>query len=250
MTQKPYDNIIDENPSTLAKWIRYVTKLRLEDIGNTDAANKALATLTASAVAYDPTTSGMAATQVQAAIDELRVYAVANLQPPGAMMVYGGTVAPTGWLLCFGQSLLRADYPALFTAIGTTYGAADGTHFNVPDIRGRVVAGQDDMGGSSANRLTGLSGGVDGDVLGGTGGEESHVLVTAELAAHQHASSLSQNGGEIYGTGGSFTAGQGCEVAFNAIEGGEPVALSSSVGSDTAHNNVQPTIILNYIIKT
>lgn len=72
----------------------------------------------------------------------------------GTVLPFAGTAAPTGWLLCYGQSLLRADYPNLFTAIGTTYGAADGTHFNVPDLRGRSPIGKDDMGGSAAGILT------------------------------------------------------------------------------------------------
>jgi microcystin-dependent protein len=108
--------------------------------------------------------------------------------PVGGLMDYAGSSAPTGWLLCYGQSLLRADYAALFTAIGTTYGAADGTHFNVPDARGRVAAGKDDMGGSAAGRLAnGVSGSVSGTTLGGAGGTESHTLTSAESAAHTHS---------------------------------------------------------------
>lgn len=63
--------------------------------------------------------------------------------PSGAIMDFAGTVAPTGWLFCNGASLLRsgAGYDALFAAIGTTYGAADGTHFNIPDTLGRMTVG-------------------------------------------------------------------------------------------------------------
>lgn len=106
--------------------------------------------------------------------------------PFGVMWEYGGTAAPSGWLLCFGQAVSRATYANLFAVIGTTFGPGDGsTTFNVPDFRGRVAAGQDDMGGVSANRLT-VAGGLDGDVLGGAGGAETVALSIANLAAHTH----------------------------------------------------------------
>lgn len=165
---------------------------------------------------------------------------LANVTPVGAILDYAGASAPAGWLLCYGQSLLRADYADLFTAIGTVYGAADGTHFNVPDLRGRIAAGQDDMGGSSANRLTnpaGTTGGIDGDGLGNTGGAETHQLTTAQLAAHSHANV----GGTVSGGSGDFVVGSTSNGALGA--------KNASAGSDTAHNNVQPTIILNKIIK-
>lgn len=160
------------------------------------------------------------------------------LNPAGAIIMYGGTTAPTGWLLCYGQAVSRSTYADLFTAIGTTYGSGDGsTTFNVPDIRGRVVAGQDDMGGTSANRLTGQTGGVDGDVLGGTGGAETHTLTTGEMPSHAHVMDISSTTGtnnQVVAIGGTYAQG----------------LATSSVGGGGAHNNVQPTIILNYIIKT
>lgn len=117
--------------------------------------------------------------------------------------------APDGFLLCFGQSLLRSAYPALFTAIGTTYGAADGTHFSLPDCRGRVVAGQDDMGGTSANRLTNTGGvTIEGDTLGAVGGSEVTV-----------------------GTDSPLTAAEGEDVTIPALT-----------------STIQPTIILNKMI--
>lgn len=109
-----------------------------------------------------------------------------GIVPPGAMIEYGGVTAPTGYLMCFGQSLLRTDFPALFGAIGTTWGSVDGTHFSLPDCRGNVGAGADAMGGTPANRLTSttITGGAS---VGHSGGEQTHVLVTAELAQHSHA---------------------------------------------------------------
>ncbi|HVY20483.1 MAG TPA: DUF2793 domain-containing protein [Bauldia sp.] len=123
------------------------------------------------------------------------------------------------------------------TGVYAPYGDGDGsTTFGVPDLRGRVVAGRDDMGGTSANRLVGsATGSLDGDVLGKTGGEETHQLTTGELATHTHSVPTS------FGTGGdSANPGPG--------NGGGSSATSGSSGSNTAHNTVQPTMILNYII--
>ena len=163
------------------------------------------------------------------------------IMPTGAVLPYAGSSAPTGFLLCYGQAISRSTYADLFSAISTTYGTGDGSStFNVPDLRGRVVAGQDDMGGSSGDNLTGLSGGVNGDTLGATGGSETHTLTTAQMPAHTHTVTAHENPG---GTGDS-----------NGSEGGDSSydrsSTTSSTGGGDAHNNVQPTIILNYIIKT
>jgi microcystin-dependent protein len=153
----------------------------------------------------------------------------------GAVTDFAGTSAPTGWLFCYGQAVSRTTYAALFAVLGTTYGSGDGsTTFNIPDLRGRVVAGQDDMGGSSANRLTGLSGGVDGDVLGGSGGAESHTITTAQLP------STVPNGA---GTVSNYVVGAGAAANVPQASGG-----GWTGGGGGAHNNVQPTFILNKII--
>lgn len=158
--------------------------------------------------------------------------------PTGAVIPYAGTSAPANWLLCFGQAVSRTTYAALFAVVGTTYGVGDGsTTFNLPDLRGRVIAGQDDMGGTSANRLTGLSGGVDGDILGGAGGAETHTLTTAQLASHTH---------QLLGLDNTTSAAR---VTIASVTTGDSVTTEPA-GSGSAHNNVQPTIILNYIIKT
>lgn len=160
--------------------------------------------------------------------------------PTGVSFDFTGTSAPAGYLLCYGQNVSRTTYANLFAVIGTTYGIGDGsTTFTLPDSRGRVSAGKDNMGGTSASRLTGITGGVDGNVLGATGGAESHVLTVAQMPAHDH---------DIYnaaGGGGAYAA----TVASPADNGQTPYP-TESVGSGEAHNNTQPTIIFNKIIKT
>ena len=160
--------------------------------------------------------------------------------PSGTLLPYAGSSAPTGFLLCYGQAISRSTYADLFSAISTTYGTGDGSStFNVPDLRGRVVAGQDDMGGSSANRLTDQTGGLNGDTLGDTGGSETHTLTTAQMPAHTHTVAAQQQvSGDSTNRGGSGQLGAAATIT------------SSSTGGDGAHNNVQPTIILNYIIRT
>ena len=105
--------------------------------------------------------------------------------PAGCVMPYAGATAPDGWLLCHGQAVSRTTYADLFAAIGTAYGAGDGsTTFNLPDLRGRVAAGRDDMGGTDAGRLAG--GVADRTTLGGAGGAATHTLGTGEMPAHSH----------------------------------------------------------------
>ncbi len=166
--------------------------------------------------------------------------ATSVLMPTGAIMPYAGASAPTGYLFCDGNAVSRATYSDLFGIIGVTYGVGDGsTTFALPDLRGRVIAGQDDMGGSSANTLTDAQ----ADQLGGTLGEETHTLTTTELPAHTHGglTDIDPNGGD----GGSAS-----DPGLDYVTSNGAGTVSGSTGGGGAHNNVQPTIILNYIIKT
>jgi microcystin-dependent protein len=186
---------------------------------------------------------------------------VSKIAMAGEIKIWPGITAPTGWFFCYGQSLLRASYPALFSAIGTTYGAADGTHFNVPDLRGRVVAGKDDMGGTSAFRLT-----VVGGTLGSSGGVETRTLVTENLPPYTPAGSVAitdpghqHPGINPYKAGGSAAGGQispvsgagGGSVPIESATTGITAAFTGTAqgGTSTAFGVVQPTIILNFIIK-
>lgn len=96
----------------------------------------------------------------------------------GVVWDFAGGSVPTGWLLCNGAAVSRTTYAALYTALGgasSPWGQGDGsTTFNVPDLRGRVPIG------------AGTGSGLTARVLGATGGEEAHQLITAELAVHTH----------------------------------------------------------------
>ncbi len=157
--------------------------------------------------------------------------------PSGVVSPYAGSTAPSGWLLCSGAAVSRSTYAALFAIVGTTYGAGDGsTTFNLPDLRGRAVAGVDNMGGTAANRITAGGSGITGTTLGAAGGAETHTLTVAEMPAHTHSTPTSN------GTANSSSTAT--SVASNTD------GTSGSRGGDAAHNNTQPTMMLNYIIKT
>lgn len=181
-----------------------------------------------------------------------------TLVPPGITVAYAGTSAPDGWLLSYGQAVSRTTYASLFSALSTTYGTGDGsTTFNLPDCRGRVIAGKDDMGGSAASRLTSSYFGTSAAALGAVGGAESHTLTEAQLPsisknipAQQPTFTYTINSNYAT-TGGSSgisaiaTTGQASTLTTN--DDASPGSIS--FGSGNAHANVQPTIVLNCIIK-
>lgn len=158
-----------------------------------------------------------------------------NLLPPGAVFAFGVTIPPR-WLLCDGKSYLRADYPELFKAIDSFFGSVDGTHFNVPDLRGRMDLGKDNMGGTPSGRVTAASlGGVNAQTLGGAGGEQTTVVTTPNYPPHTHT---------IQGGSTAFTGPyiQGA-VAFTAY-----TVNSNPAGGDGAHNTMPPWLSLNKAI--
>lgn len=181
-----------------------------------------------------------------------------NVSPTGSVIAYAGTTEPTGWLFCFGQSLSTTTYAALFAAIGYTYGGG-GASFSLPDLRGRVAAGKDNMGGTSANRLTAGLSGVTGTTLGASGGAEVVALTWSQMPAHQHYvfADVEVTNQTSVVTNANYPARRlndgGSSSNYIAAGTGalsSTLGLTSSAGSGFNHQNVQPTIVLQYIIKT
>lgn len=143
-----------------------------------------------------------------------------------------GATTPSLHLLCHGQAVSRTTYAVLFTAIGTSWGPGNGTTtFNVPDLRGRILAGLDNMGGTNANRMSVL--GATATTLGGYGGSQnlhqhSH---TATQVGHAHSGTTSTNG--FHAHSGS-TDVQGVHAHGGAFANGFPVTGSGSLAGSSA----------------
>lgn len=194
----------------------------------------------------------------------------AYLIPPGTIVSFISNRIPSGWLACDGSAYLRADYPALFYTISTTFGGDDEAQtFNVPDMRSRVVVGAS-QGPQGPQGLSNMQ-------LADTGGEETHLLTEAEIPAHTHTGTTSTNGAHTHSSnanGGNDGIGlvqdTNSNTAINVDNSfnehnvyQQPVALSinsdgshdhtfttDSTGTGNSHNNMQPYIVLTYIIST
>lgn len=153
--------------------------------------------------------------------------------PAGSIIQWSSNTPPNNWLLCDGSLVSRTTYASLFAVIGTTYGAGDGTTtFALPDLKGRVPVGRD---GSQ----------TEFDTLGETGGAKTHTLTVDEMPSHSHNLTKVYGGNQTYDTGSSSPAGMRWETQ-SIIDGGDIAAT----GGGQAHNNLQPYLVTNYIIKT
>lgn len=146
--------------------------------------------------------------------------------PPGTVFDFAGLLAqiPVGYLNCDGASYTTAGQPTLFAAIGYIWGGG-GANFNVPNLSRRATVG---AGGTATGTL--------GNVVGNVGGEETHLLTLAELASHAH-------GGVQAGVAGADGTGA-------IVSAGTTFSSTFAVGSNTAHNTVQPSAVMLKIIKT
>jgi microcystin-dependent protein len=177
--------------------------------------------------------------------------------PVGVIQAYAGVNAPYGWLLCDGSAISRTTYPDLYSALGTAYGAGNGsTTFNIPDMRGRVPMGAGAGAGQGASG-TGVPSGTSltTRTRGAFGGDERMQTHTHIQNAHDH----SLGGGQPFGMdfGGNPGGGVTFAVAVASINGpsyqGPYSAVSNTATNQNAGSgsseNMPPFVVCNYIIK-
>jgi microcystin-dependent protein len=223
------------------------------------------ATLAAMRATKDPYAASTAVlpTSLQEEIQELRYQiqqitgktywyedAEASLTPTGGIILWPTDTAPSGFLLCSGQAVNRTTYATLFALIGTTYGVGDSsTTFNVPDLRGRFPLGKDNMGGSSANRVTD----ADADALGGADGDETksiaHDHTYNTVIAHTHVTRHTVYGGGTPAYAALTGQASGYDTDITTSSTGSASGTTASGGTAT-QDIMPPFITLNYIIKT
>jgi microcystin-dependent protein len=190
-------------------------------------------------VRTNTTASGAAIVYLREEVDALIAAAIVSAAPPGSISAFAGSTAPTGFLLCNGAAVGRNAYAALFAALGTTYGAGDGTTtFNLPDLRGRTAIG------------VGQGSGLTNRALGAAGGAETHALVAAESAyAHTHPRETGWRFATVPDSGGEFIVklfdGVGGAIGLNRI-----LSIPAGANGGNPHNNMPPFVALNYLIKT
>lgn len=154
----------------------------------------------------------------------------------GKVFAFAGNLTPAGCLLCDGREVSRSEYWELFAAIGTLYGAGDGsTTFNLPNIESRTIIGESDN-----------------YTLGTTGGEETHTLTAEEAPEHWHSMShiLGAAGG-VAGDGTILQKGYIGSQYSNIVEKENSWRYTTDVqGGNQPHNNMQPYIVMRYFITT
>ncbi|WP_228896506.1 phage tail protein [Pseudoduganella aquatica] len=153
--------------------------------------------------------------------------------------MFSGNFAPTGWAMCNGQLLPISQNTALFSLLGTTYGGDGRTTFALPDLTQRIPI------------HPGQGPGLSERFLGEEGGEAAVTLTISQLPGHSHAMQASSAGATLNAAGGNLLA----KPVVPSPPYHDPVSLAAmppgligTVGTGVPHNNLQPFLVVNFII--
>ena len=152
--------------------------------------------------------------------------------------MFGGNFAPRGWVFCNGQLLAIADWVAVFSLVGTTYGGNGTTTFGVPDLRGRVPV------------HPGTGPGLTNRTLGEMSGVENVTLLTANLPSHTHGLLPSTGTPDTASPANAFLPVGSSRIYAGAGPAGSALAGASlgPAGSSNPHTNMMPFSVTNYIM--
>lgn len=162
-------------------------------------------------------------------------YWVATGTAPGQTVMTGSATAPPGWVLCDGASLVRANYADLFAVIGTTYGAADGTHFNVPDFRGIFP-----KGAGTTTRVAGVD--ANGNAYAATLG----AYAQDKMQGHKHDVDISANATANVTAGSSLKSALTTPATTSAVPKTDGTNGTPRVGMTTEPQSVGISFIIKY----
>lgn len=156
----------------------------------------------------------------------------------GEIRMFSGNFAPKGWALCNGQMLMISKNNALYALIGTTYGGDGQTTFALPDLQGRIPIHLSPQ-----------------NALGSKGGSETVTLTQAELPVHMHlmnannvTNDATQSSPANHVWGVSDLDNYQTDVASNRVQMNE--SLITSAGEDQSHDNMMPSLAINFLIAT
>ena len=264
----------------------YIIQLRNDTAANWATANTVLA---AGEAGFDTTNQILKVGTGTTAWSSLQGISLASGGgAPGIISQFAGSVAPVGYLLCDGTAVSRTTYNSLFTTIGTAYGTGDGsTTFNLPNLKGRIPVGRDtaqtefdalgEAGGEKAVTLSSSQipahshpNTLSSNTVASAGHTHSHVspfglnsgsviaLGPQNPAMNNMGIGTYQFGGSIQGNAPSINFGGGSiahevwSVTSSGNSANTTVGISNAnnTGGGSAHTNLQPYIVVNYIIKT
>lgn len=190
------------------------------------------------------TGSDITEAQFKSAITDLRDYiATMETVAPGVVAFYPKTTAPTGWLKANGAAVSRSTYAALFSAIGTTFGAGDGiTTFNIPDLRGEFIRGLDDGRGVDTGRILSATAQTDQNK------SHSHTGTATSNGAHTHTTTIPNlnEGGGTRGLSQANTSGSSTYASSSAGAHTHTVTTVANGGTEARPRNIALLACIKY----